>query len=71
MITLLKMKARYHLTERIVKINKYKIRFCFFFVTFLLLHEKVCAFSSAFFKFISALSRLSHIDKKFVQKFYV
>ena len=38
--------------------------------TFLLLHEKVCAFSSVFlFVLTRTKYRLFHIDKNFVQKF--
>ena len=69
-------KCGYHslpFVKSSIKVNLQSIRFCSVFVrffTFLLLLEKVCAFSSAFCKSIS-LGTVLHIDKNFVQKFCV
>ena len=56
------------------KVNLHSIRFSYVFVrffTFLLLLKKYALFHPHFYKSISALSRLLHIDKNFVQKFWV
>ena len=58
----------------LVKVNLHSIRFsCVFvrFFTFLLLLDKVCAFSSAFYVSISGLTRQSHTGQKFSEKIFL
>ena len=51
--------------------NLHSIRFCPFFLRFCFSMKKYALFCLHFYQSISALSRLLHFDKKFVQKFCV